>query len=59
MQWIRRVGTRLGIAGELLGFLGRSSRWWLVPLVVMLLVLAGLLVLAQSSAVSPFIYTIF
>ncbi len=51
--------TRLGIAGELLTFLWERKLWWLVPMVLVLLLFGGLLVTAQSSALGPFIYTLF
>ncbi len=35
------------------------KKYWLFPVVVMMLVLGGLIVLGQSSAVAPMIYTIF
>jgi hypothetical protein len=44
---------------ELWRFLRVRKKYWLVPVVVAALVLAGLLVLAQGSALAPFIYTIF
>lgn len=40
-------------------FLKVRKKWWLAPIVVFLLLMGVLLVLAQSSAVAPFIYTIF
>jgi len=58
-NFIRNVGTRLGIAGELLGFLWGNKKWWLIPLVIMLLVLGAVLIFASASAVGPFIYTLF
>ncbi len=51
--------TRFGIAGELLTFLWQRKLWWLIPMVVTLLAVGGLLVTAQSSALGPFIYTLF
>ena len=51
--------TRLGIAGELLGFLWERKLWWLIPMVLVLLAFGGLMVTAQSSALGPFIYTLF
>lgn len=35
------------------------KKYWLLPVVIMLLILGGLLILAQGSAVAPFIYTLF
>jgi hypothetical protein len=51
--------NRLGIAGELLSFLWQQKMWWLIPMVIVLLAFGGLLVTAQSSALGPFIYTLF
>ena len=51
--------SRLGIAGELLSFLWQRKLWWLVPMVLVLLAFGGLMITAQSSALGPFIYTLF
>ena len=40
-------------------FLLVRRKLWLAPIVIVLLVLGGLLVLAQGSVVAPFIYTLF
>ena len=40
-------------------FLRVRKKWWLGPIVLMLLLLGMLLVLTQGSAVAPFIYTLF
>lgn len=53
------VRARLSIAGELLGFLWRARLWWMIPIVVVLLIASVLLILAQSSAIAPFIYAVF
>jgi len=46
-------------AGELFEFMRDRKRLWLLPLVTILLVVGGLLVLAEGSALAPFIYSIF
>ena len=51
-------GERLGFLGELWAFLRDNKKWWLLPIVVVLL-LFGVLVLASSSGLAPFIYTLF
>lgn len=51
--------VRAGTAGELLAFLWRRKLWWLIPLVSFILLFGSLLILAQSSAIAPFIYTLF
>jgi hypothetical protein len=44
---------------ELWAFMRARKKYWLMPVIVMLVVFGGLLVLAQGSAIAPFIYTIF
>ena len=53
------IRTRFGIAGELLSFLWQQKMWWLLPMVLVLLVIGGLMITAHSSALGPFIYSIF
>ena len=55
----RTAAGRLGIVGELFAFFWSNKRWWLVPMLVTLFLLGALIVLAQSSAIAPFIYTLF
>lgn len=51
--------SRLGIFGELLVFLWHRKLWWMIPMVVVLVLFGLLLIFTQSSAVAPFIYTLF
>lgn len=44
---------------ELWAFMRVRKKFWLLPIMIMLLIFGGLIVLAQGSAVAPFIYTIF
>lgn len=44
---------------ELWAYVRTRKKYWLLPLLIVLLVLGGLIVLAQGSAVAPFIYTLF
>lgn len=44
---------------EMWSFMKVRKKFWLLPIIVLLLLLGGLLVLAQGSAVAPFIYTLF
>jgi hypothetical protein len=44
---------------ELWAFMRARKKYWLMPLMLILVLFGGLLVLAQGSAVAPFIYTIF
>ena len=47
------------ILRELWMFLRARKKYWLLPILIMLLLLGGLLVLTQGSAIAPFIYTMF
>ena len=49
----------LDLLKDLWGFMRERKKFWLAPIILVLLVLGGLLVLAQGSAVAPFIYTLF
>jgi len=44
---------------ELWAFMRARKKWWLLPLILMLVVVGALLVFAQGSVLAPFIYTIF
>jgi hypothetical protein len=59
MKFIRNATRNMGIAGELLAFFWSNKRWWMIPMIVTLFLLGALIVLAQSSAIAPFIYTLF
>lgn len=44
---------------ELWAFLRERKKLWLIPIILVSVLIGGLLVLAQGSAVAPFIYTLF
>jgi hypothetical protein len=44
---------------ELFAYMGARKKWWLFPIILMLVLIGGILVLAQGSAIAPFIYTVF
>ena len=49
----------VALAREFLAYMGARKKWWLLPILLVLLIFGGLLILAQGSAVAPFIYTVF
>jgi hypothetical protein len=49
----------MSLVRELWAFLRVRKKFWMLPILVMTLVFGGLLLLAQSSAIAPFIYTLF
>ena len=50
---------KLNILRELWDFLKVRKKWWLAPIVIVLVLLGALIVLTESTAVAPFIYTLF
>ena len=44
---------------ELWAFLRVRKKIWLLPIIIIMVVLGGLLILAQGSVIAPFIYTLF
>lgn len=59
MRLLENVTSRMGIAGELFSFFWHHKWWWLTPMILVLMLFGGLVIFAQSSAVAPFIYTLF
>ncbi|MCY3594125.1 MAG: DUF5989 family protein [Bacteroidota bacterium] len=51
--------SKLKISVEFLRFLQMRRKYWLTPIVVVLLLLSILIVLTQGSALAPFIYSLF
>ena len=49
----------MSLLGEIWALMRARRKFWLLPILVMMLVLGGLIVLTHGSAVAPFIYTIF
>ena len=50
---------RLGVVKDFIQFMGQRKKWWLAPIIIVLLLLGLLIVFAESSALAPFIYTLF
>ena len=51
--------SQAGIVREIWSFLKVRRKWWLLPIILVLLLVGALLVFAQGSVLAPFIYTIF
>ncbi len=49
----------MGFLAELWMFMRQRKKFWLLPIIIMMVVFGGLVILSQGSAVAPFIYTIF
>ena len=48
-----------GLAGQIWAFLKVRKKFWLLPIIAVLVIVGGLLIFAQGSVLAPFIYTIF
>ncbi len=48
-----------GLISELWAFMRVRKKWWLGPIILVMLLVGALLIVAQGSALAPFIYTIF
>jgi hypothetical protein len=44
---------------ELFAFMRARKKYWLMPIILIMVAFGGLIVLSQGSAVAPFIYTLF
>lgn len=51
--------SKLQVVSELWLFMKENKKYWLAPIIVTLVLVGALLVLAQGSAIAPFIYTLF
>ena len=49
----------MGFLSELWAFMRVRKKWWLLPIILVMVFVGALLVFAQGSALAPFIYTIF
>ena len=44
---------------EFIEFVRERKKYWLIPILLVLVIFGGLIILSQGSAIAPFIYTIF
>jgi hypothetical protein len=51
--------SKLSIVAELWSYLKVRKKWWLAPIIVFLVLLGVLIIASQTSALAPFIYTLF
>ncbi len=59
MKWLQELGSKLAIFAELWAFMREQKKWWLGPIIFILVLLGLVIVLTQGSALAPFIYTLF
>jgi hypothetical protein len=51
--------SSMALVREFWMFMRERKKWWLLPIIIMMVMIGSLLVFAQGSALAPFIYTIF
>jgi hypothetical protein len=51
--------SKLNVVGQFFQFLKEEKKYWLTPIIVVFVLFGLLLVFSQSSAIAPFIYTLF
>ncbi len=51
--------SKIGIIKEFWGFFKVRKKWWLAPIILMLILLGALIIFTESSALAPFIYALF
>ncbi len=49
----------LDLLKDLWGFMRERKKFWLAPIILVMMLLGGLIVLSQGSVIAPFIYTLF
>jgi hypothetical protein len=49
----------VGIIREFFYFLASNKKWWMIPLVLVMVLVGGLILLASTPAIAPFIYSLF
>ena len=54
-----KINFNMSFIKEFWEFLKVRKKYWLLPILIVLVIFGGLIVLTQGSAVAPFIYTIF
>ena len=57
--FVTRLKDAGSALGELWGFLRVRKKWWLAPILLMMILFGLLIILSQGSAIAPFIYTLF
>ncbi|HAL57009.1 MAG TPA: hypothetical protein DCP63_11190 [Bacteroidetes bacterium] len=59
MKLLKKTRARLGIVSEFWAYMRVRKKWWLGPILFVLVLLGLFIVLTEGSAIAPFIYTLF
>jgi hypothetical protein len=58
MRFFRKISSRLRTIALLFDFLWKRRLYWLIPLLIVVLMLAVVIILAQLAGIAPFLYPI-
>ena len=58
-RFLEQATSRANTIKELLAFLWENRLWWIIPFVIVLVLVGLLIVFAQTSPVTPFMYALF
>ena len=56
---LKRFKSIVSLLGEFWAFMRMQKKWWLAPLIIILILMGILIILTEGSALAPFIYAIF
>jgi len=59
LKILKRFKSVISLLREFWSFMRMQKKWWLAPLVVILILMGVLIILTEGSALAPFIYAIF
>ena len=51
--------AKSGMASELWAFMRVRKKWWLLPIILVMMLVGAIMIFAQTSVLAPFIYTVF
>ncbi len=57
--WVKSIFANAGVVGEIFVFFWQNKKWWLIPMLAILLLFGILMVFASASGIGPFIYSLF
>ena len=58
-NYFQAMSNNKSLVAELWDFLKVRKAWWLAPIIIMLIIVGALIIVGQSSSLSPFIYALF
>jgi hypothetical protein len=56
---LKRLKSVASLLGEFWAFMRMQKKWWLAPLIIILVLMGTLIILTEGSALAPFIYALF